>query len=178
MSIKAQIYFGLFAKREDVEMVMQEALPKRAMVEFAYRIGSWKHVSPQHPHLQSNTFGDEGNEIQAPGQRYFEQCMVIYSMDKRLYSFTADRSSDNPWQRQIFPKLQAARQLEQIPKYVEARVMTERWGVFFQDVYRRMLELEEMFDKSRIDDSEVDRSKLPKIMHMIPGFGVEKPSAN
>lgn len=172
---KSQIYFGLFRKREDVEMVMQEALPKRAQVEFAYRIGTWRHVSAANVIIEP-TFRDDEVPQQAQGQQFVEQCMVFYSMDRRLYGFSAARTStQSKWVTLIFPKIQAARQLGQIPKYVEQKVMSERWGLFFTEVYERMLGLEEMFADF---EQEIDRKKLPRIIHSLPGYGVEKPGVN
>lgn len=182
--------------RQDVEMVMQEALPpkERATVEFAYRIGSWRFVSDSAyadddecavchgtgeiiGGLDCSICGGTGKpQRQAPGQKFFEDCMIFYSMDRRIYGFNANRSSEeSKWKTTVFPRIQAARQLEQIPKYIEARVMTENWGLFFKDVYERMVALEAMFADF---DHEIDRTKLPKILHRIPGFGTGRVSAN
>lgn len=154
---QSQVYFGLFKKKEEVAMIMGDMLPQRAEVEFAYKIGHWQGSGAT--------------------KAYIERVMVFYSLDKRVYAFNGMRQGGD-WQCQILPKIEAQRSLDTIPEYVANGEMSETWARFYEEVYRRMLALEELFDQSRIDDSPIDRSNLPKILRSLPGFGAEKPGVN
>lgn len=182
----SQIYFGLFKNRQDVEMVMQEALPpkERATVEFAYRIGSWRTLGAQQfseddeckaCHGEGEIIGGLACQVcggtgkpkaQAAGQKFVENVLVFYSMDRKIYVYHGERNSDqSKWACSIHPKIRAAAHIESIPSRIAIGLMTDRWGVFLKEAYVRMLALEEMFGDF---DHGVDRSKLPKILHAIP----------
>ncbi len=70
-------YHGLYKKREDVEMDVQLALPNRAEVEFAYKEAKRNKVA-----AAAEAFAD----------KYTETAIVIYALDRRLYSISMPKA--------------------------------------------------------------------------------------